>query len=612
MVTTSLYEQARDLILENLKLNKDKFVVIFCSPLRLKLIKSQLKSAKLIVFSSQAIGLPLGIRALVVKKSELISCNPVYSGGGMIKMVYPNSLILADLPDRFEAGTPSIVNAITLVKALQVLNHFGNENFNKHPEDNLSVEEILYKDELLPYTGKKLLTELRETLIGHKIRVPTITGEKPYINLDNGASTPTFIPIWDVITKTWKQPEHIQRDIVSEVKRICTDFLDASLEEFDVIFTANTTEAINLVAQNLHKGLISDIDPVVVNTLIEHHSNELPWRELSGASLIRLMIDDKGFVNLKELERVLRDYNQKHKYEKKRIVIVAVSGASNVLGSFDDIQEISRITHKYKALLLVDGAQLVAHRKVSMKATGIDFLAFSGHKIYAPFGSGALIVRKELLNFSPAELTEIKSSGEENLTGIAAMGKAITILERVGMDVIEAQERLLTRNILHGLNKMPNIKIFGIKNPESSRFNRKGGTIVFNLKNVPHNLVAKELAEYGGIGVRNGCFCANMLVKHLLRINPIRVFAAKLGLMQIPTFTSKVLPGLVRVSIGIENDEKEVRYFVQILECITRKSRSHLNKFIGSIDNGTFFLPPSETAQQINDFVDGRVKKVFS
>ncbi|MFX1512285.1 MAG: aminotransferase class V-fold PLP-dependent enzyme, partial [Promethearchaeota archaeon] len=109
------------------------------------------------------------------------------------------------------------------------------------------------------------------------------------------------------------------------------------------------------------------------------------------------------------------------------------------------------------------------------------------------------------------------------VTGVAAIGKVITILERVGMDVIEAQERILTRNILLGLNKIQNIKIFSIKDPESPRFNRKGGTIVFNLKNVPHNLVAKELTEYGAIGVRNGCFCANMLVKHLLKINPFRV-----------------------------------------------------------------------------------------
>ncbi len=130
---------------------------------------------------------------------------------------------------------------------------------------------------------------------------------------------------------------------------------------------------------------------------------------------------------------------------------MAVSGASNVLGVFNDLAEISRIAHRYGARLLVDAAQLVAHRKVEMAACGIDYLAFSAHKVYAPFGTGVLLVRKGLLTFSPAEMERIRSSGEENAGGIAALGKALVLLQRIGLDVIQEEEQALTGRALRGL-----------------------------------------------------------------------------------------------------------------------------------------------------------------
>ena len=146
---------------------------------------------------------------------------------------------------------------------------------------------------------------------------------------------------------------------------------------------------------------------------------------------------------------------------------MAVSGASNVLGVFNDLAEIGRIVHRYGARLLVDAAQLVAHRKVEMEACGIDYLAFSAHKVYAPFGTGVLVVRKGLLSFSPAELELIRSSGEENVGGIAALGKALVLLQRIGLDVIQEEEQALTGRALRGLAQIPGLKIYGIKDPDS-------------------------------------------------------------------------------------------------------------------------------------------------
>ena len=337
--------------------------------------------------SSQDIGLPLGVRALAVDRKALPRGAPFQTGGGTARLVSPGWVIWAKAPDKFEAGTPAIVNVIAFAMALRLIQHFGNDAFQDTAAEKLAATEILYHDELEQYSGRELLDELRQTLIGRGVRVPTVEGARPFINLDNGASTPTFTPIWDAVCQTWRQPRQVQQEIIHEVKSICAGVLGAPLAAYDVIFTSNTTEAINLVAESLRHESEQGIESVVLNTLLEHNSNELPWRTVPGVSLIRLPVDAEGFVDLNELETLLCAYNQEGQHGKKRIKLVAVSGASNVLGIFNDLAEISRIVHRYGARLLVDAAQLVAHRKVEMEACGIDYLAFSAHKVYAPFGS---------------------------------------------------------------------------------------------------------------------------------------------------------------------------------------------------------------------------------
>jgi selenocysteine lyase/cysteine desulfurase len=344
----------------------------------------------------------------------------------------------------------------------------------------------------------------------------------------------------------------------------------------------------------------------------EHNSNELPWRYISGASVRRVSIDDEGFLNLDELEHMLREYNQLHRYGAKRIRIVAVSGASNVLGSIFDIEAISQLVHQYGARLLVDGAQVVAHRHISLSELDIDYFAFSGHKVYAPFGSGALVVKKELINHNSDDISRIKSSGEENVVGIATIGKAFLLLKRIGMDVIEAWERMLTHRILQGLAQFPDVEVFGVKNLKSPRFSQRGGIIAISLKKVPHNLVAKELAEWGGIGIRNGCFCAHLLVQRILRIHPVRIFAARIFLLVLPKLTNLLLPGLIRVSFGIENNETDVDHFLQTLRLIDQAQRSRANRLVASTHNGTIFLPKTQTQNRMITFTENIVKAVYS
>jgi selenocysteine lyase/cysteine desulfurase len=475
--------------------------------------------------------------------------------------------------------------------------------------EKLEAKEILYLDELVEFKGRKLLDELRQAHIGRNNLVPTREGTRPYINLDNAASTPTFTPVWKAVCQTWRQPAQIQQEIIHEVRSICAETLGAPPEAYDVIFTSNTTEAINLVAENLSRESEQDAEPVLLNTLLEHSSNDLPWRMVPRHSLIRLSIDDEGFIDLNELDTILSAYNQKCLYGKKRIRLVAVSGASNVLGIYNDLGEISRIVHRYGARLLVDAAQLVAHRKVEMEKCGIDYLAFSAHKVYAPFGCGGLVVNKGLLNFTSSELELVRSSGEENAVGIAALGKALVLLQRIGMDVIREEEQALTRRTLPGLAKIPGLRIYGVKDIGSPGFAQKGGVIVFTLKGIMSDRLAGELARRRGIGVRFGCHCAHLLVKHLLGVSP---GLERFQHLLLTLFPKVNLPGILRVSLGIENSEADVDTLIRVLGNIAGQPRTPVEQHPDSNINEGLVQKNGDVKKQMHDFVRKTAMKVYS
>ncbi|MHA2179850.1 MAG: aminotransferase class V-fold PLP-dependent enzyme [Promethearchaeota archaeon] len=612
MITTNLFDQAREIILEHLQLNKRKYVVVFCSPRRLNIFRKQLQLNEYQVISSEDFNLPLGIRALAAKKKSLRKCPSFYTGGGMIKHVTSNNVVWADIPERFESGTPSIINIITLAIAIKSLEKYG-ESLSTFGEDEaVSIDEIFYQDKYKEYSGKKLLHKMKELLIGYNYLVPTEQGFQNFINLDNAASTPTFLPIWDTYIKVLGQKEGNFLEIINEVKKICSKFLDAPLEKYDIIFTSNTTEAINLVAQSLRRKLKGRKESVVINTKLEHHSNELPFRYISNSSLIRIAVNDEGFVDLIELETILREYNKDHKYGNKRVEVVAVSGVSNVLGTYTDIKSISRIVHQYDAQLLIDGAQVVAHRKIEINKLDIDYFVFSGHKNYAPFGSGALIVKKGYLKFDENEINKISSSGEENLVGIATLGKSLFLLNKIGIDLVEEYEKELTNLTLQRLSKFKDVEVFGVKGLSSETLQNRGSIISFSLKTVPHNLAAKELAEYGGVGIRNGCFCAHMLIQQILNTQQIRILGAEMTSIIMPEKTRMCLPGTLRVSFGIENDESDVEILLKTIEILMNKPRFPLNKLLAYTYNGTLYVPKTKIEEKIKTFVKMITRNIYS
>jgi len=608
MVSTHLYDQAGDIVLEYLGLKKAVYTVIFCTPARANALMAQMESKSYQCLSSLDIGLSLGVRAVAVKKSALPGGAPVQTGGGTTRLISRDWVIWADAPGRFEAGTPAIINVIAFARALRLIKQYGKEIFKDPESGRLTMNDLLYKDELEEFSGRELLEELRKTMAGQGLRVPTMEGPKTLINMDNSASTPAFFPVWNTFRLTLQQPDKVKEEIAEEVKSICAMALGAPPADYDVIFTSNTTEAINLAAESLSRKPGNNSAPVVLNTILEHSSNDLPWRMVSGVNLIRLSVDAEGFVDLNELDSILKEYNVEGRHGKKRIGLVALSGASNVLGICNDIAEISRIVHRHGAKLLIDAAQLVAHRKIGMTECGIDFLAFSAHKVYAPFGCGVLVVRKGLLNFNSAELDMIRSSGEENAGGIAALGKSLVLLQRLGMEVIREEEQVLTALVLQGMAQIPGLRVYGVTDPDSPGFARKIGVIVFGMKRAMPSWVANELALQSGIGVRYGCHCAHILIKHLLGVSPSLERFQRLLLRLFPSIR---LPGLVRISLGIGNSWEDVETLMRVLGKIAGRHGNTAEGDSAIAQTGPPNVKKSVVKKQMKDFVENISIKVY-
>jgi cysteine desulfurase/selenocysteine lyase len=272
-----------------------------------------------------------------------------------------------------------------------------------------------------------------------------------------------------------------------------------------------------------------------------------------------------------------------------QIKLVAVTGASNVTGFILPIYDMAEMAHEHGAMIAADCAQLLPHRKVNMGPHGsarrLDFITFSAHKLYAPLGSGGLVGSKEFFNqgepdvrgggtveiVSLKEVTwtgapEREEAGSPNVIGAIAMAASFKFLSEVGMEAIAAHEAALTRYTLGRMLKIPGIKIYGSTNLDSVE--ARVGVIPFALEGITHGKLAAILGFEGGIGVRNGCFCAHPYILHLLGVSDA----------DYHFFTERVrqhnradLPGLVRVSFGCYNNRNDVERLIEMLDRIARQ-----------------------------------------
>lgn len=312
-------------------------------------------------------------------------------------------------------------------------------------------------------------------------------------------------------------------------------------EEGTVVFTKNSTEALNIVA----KGFPFNEGDTVVLTQLEHHSNILPWRALKGVNIRIVKIKDDFTLDMDELKRILE--------EDKTVRLVTVTHASNVTGTVNPVEEIGKLCRKAGVSFCIDGAQAVPHMKVDVEKICADYYIFSGHKMFGPTGTGVLWMREENLeplilgggmvesvsddSYVPAKGYAKYESGTPNISGGIGLAAAVDYLEALGMDAVHAREKKLTDLLIEGLEKIEGVELFACKDANS-----RVGAVSFNVPGVhPHELSA-WLDEEHGIAVRSGIHCAEPLMRRLGASN-----------------------GTVRASLSFYNTESEVNTLVSVI-----------------------------------------------
>ena len=325
-------------------------------------------------------------------------------------------------------------------------------------------------------------------------------------------------------------------------------FINAASDR-EIIFTRNASESLNLVAYSLGEMCLKEGDEVIT-TVVEHHSNMLPWRlaaERHGASIKYLECEEDGSFLPEKLEALV---NEKTK-------IVAMTGMSNIFGRVNDIKTFAAIAHKKGAYFVMDGAQSVPHSVTDVQDLDVDFLAFSGHKMLAPFGIGVLYGKEALLKEMPpflsggemieyvtldsityAELPHKFEAGTVNAGGAVGLAAAIDYLESIGLDAIEERELELTRMALEGMKVIPHITVLGSDLAEEHH-----GILTFKIDGVhPHDIAA--IIADANVAVRAGHHCAEPL-HHFIGI-----------------------PSTTRASLMFYNTEEEVQRLLDVMKQI--------------------------------------------
>lgn len=337
-------------------------------------------------------------------------------------------------------------------------------------------------------------------------------------------------------------------DAYEEARESVAKFIHAKSPE-EIIFVRNATEALNLVAESYGRAFLKEGDEVLI-TIMEHHSNLIPWQQIAkekGAVLRFLEPDEEGLISEETFKRALND----------KVKIVAMAEVSNVLGNRQNIEKFVKLTHEKNAIFVCDGAQSVPHRKVDVTESDVDFLAFSGHKIYGPMGIGVLYGKKEILEKMPpflfggemieyvtkeeatwAELPHKFEAGTVNVGGAVGLQAAIHYVEKLGFSFIEERERELSAYLMDGMKDIPHIRILGSKNGEHHH-----GIMTFTIDGVhPHDIA--EILDSHHLCIRAGHHCAQPLMKFM------------------------GTPSTSRVSLGLYNTKSDVDAFLSAVKTI--------------------------------------------
>lgn len=437
-------------------------------------------------------------------------------------------------------------------------------------------------------------------IIGINNQVRLATGEKTrVVLLNNAATTPPFKETLSEVNKFLNTYGALHRGagpqaamtfakVEAAVKTIKT-FLGAP-DSCSLIFTQNTSAAINLFARML-KAKKND---VIITSAIEHTSNNLPWHYNTQAKIVEISASSDGSLDYADLEL-------KAKQHGKHLKLITMTGASNLTGYIPNIKKLSDIAHRYQAQLFIDAAQLAPHRQINMQKDGIDALAFSAHKLYAPFGLGVLALPKKMLDSIPlnpgggsidmiSDQTILWSPPQErhqvgtwNVTGIIALAASCRQIMKTGWPAIIDHEQELIKYTIKKLSSVPNLKLY--VSPEKYLKENRIGTFPFNLKNIHHALVASILEHEYGIETRAGTICNHRLVRRWHHIADRKQRAIEQKILAGDRLAAY---GIVRVSLGIENTKADLDRLAEALKQILL---NHIKLEYNALPHEETFMP---------------------
>jgi len=414
-------------------------------------------------------------------------------------------------------------------------------------------------------------------VVGTGSRVRLYDGREVRVaQLNNAATTPPFRYTMEALSELLPSYGALHRGAGPRARKtvVAVEQAIAHIRAFlgcpdshALLFTQNTSAAVNLLAR------MRNLDPTdaVAISEVEHTSNALPWQYNTRATLLRVRADATGTLDLDDLRRMTRTYGE-------RLKLVAITGASNLTGCVTDVREVAGIAHSVGAELFIDAAQMAPHRPIDMRKDAIDMVAFSAHKLYAPFGLGVLAVPRRMLNAAPvdpgggsidmisdrevgwAPPDERHQTGTWNVVGIVALGASCEAITRTGWDVILEHERRLVEYTARRLSTIDGLTM----HVPAQLYAEQGriGTFPFSLAGYHHALLTSVLEHEHGIELRAGTICNHRIVRRWFDVSDAQQAALEALIKSGDRLASY---GIARASLGIHNTEEDIDALVDAL-----------------------------------------------
>ena len=457
----------------------------------------------------------------------------------------------------------------------------NNLAFPKNISSNLTNEQ-----------REKLLRKLRDTTTGIHVEYPLATGKSSRrIYLDSTASTLQLGVVNDVMKKYLPYYANTHTNVhfsamlstreYEWAHHMALDFVDADPEKYGSFFVGSgTTGCINRVARTLSKKRPER--DVVITTIMEHHSNDLPHRKhFNEVVHVPVTCDESGFgaADISKVEEALIKYGDRVNY-------ISITGVSNVTGIVNPIYDVAELAHRHGTLIMVDAAQMAAHVPIKMSnpenpLRSLDIVAMSGHKIYAPASPGVVVTRLDLFSdiepeevgggmvddvhvdrYQPTEsFPDREEAGTPNIAGAIALATVLYTLKKIGMDFIDEEETAIVRHAIEQLAPLDEVVVYGKTDCDNVH---RTGAVSINIRGMHHSMTAAILNDYFNIAVRNACFCAHPYVREMI-MDDLSEHMDELSNEELEAM-AELHRGMVRASFGIYNTHEDVDALVHAVK----------------------------------------------